>query len=295
MDNVLSHSKVPYSKLLEDPKILLQVARTSRTQTLLRTKIRKEGPQYRVSIEWLNAPRMELLSSENFVLPEGNELDSARAELQKCLARMIAKVPWKGHVTGRDADSVTVNIGANVGINPGDELIVATLDEAKRHPLLNAVVDWRVSRTGRLIVESVDERIAFCKVAEEESSRQIARNQKVIEVLQKPVEISKPLKGRGNRMRDAGETYAASEHDSGTEPAEGSTLSATGEESIETLDKKPRLGKISAGLALGSYSRDYTTSTGTGFTGSSGLFGARLEGQLWVTGELFADLALTSA
>src|SRR4051812_18859164 len=51
-DAVLKQSKLAYSRLLEDPAILAQIARAEKTQTLLRTKISKQGPQYRFTIDW---------------------------------------------------------------------------------------------------------------------------------------------------------------------------------------------------------------------------------------------------
>src|SRR4051812_24670487 len=50
-DAVLKQSKIPYSKLLDDPQILSQIARSEKTQTLLRTRISKQGPQYHFTID----------------------------------------------------------------------------------------------------------------------------------------------------------------------------------------------------------------------------------------------------
>src|SRR6185437_7272426 len=38
-ETVLSHSKLQYAKLIQDPQVLAAIARKSRSQTLLRTKV----------------------------------------------------------------------------------------------------------------------------------------------------------------------------------------------------------------------------------------------------------------
>jgi hypothetical protein len=65
--DVLVHSKLGYQKAIEDKQVLSQLARSTHSQTLIRTHILKEGPQYRVAIEWLHAPKMEPIAVEAMV------------------------------------------------------------------------------------------------------------------------------------------------------------------------------------------------------------------------------------
>src|SRR5579885_2484664 len=187
-DAVLRHSKIPYGRLIDDPQILSQIARSEKAQTILRTKISKQGPQYRFTVDWLHAPHMEVLSSDTFVLDGNAEggLSNVESALEASLGRLFGKLPFQGSVTGRDDSSVTVNMGATAGLHKGDTLIVGTLDDVKKHPLLKTIVDWRFSETGKLEVDSVDEAIAFCKVKEEVPGRQVARYQKILTVQPKP-------------------------------------------------------------------------------------------------------------
>ena len=280
-DALLEKAKLPYTKVIEDNDILGQVARSTRSQSLIRTRITKEGDQYRFKLEWLHSPRMDVMSTDTFVLAEKADLepgqphgedDSAsvarkvglseiKTELQKSLERLIRKVPFLGNVTGRDGEAVTVNIGAASGLRKGDTLVLGTLDEVKRHPLLHAVVDWRFSETGRAEVETVDERIAFCQLRSEPPGRQVARGQKVLQIIQP----EKPALPAQEVARQEAEAARA---------------------------ELPTLGFVSAGPTLGGFARQYSAAAGTGKSGSGFALGARVDGQLWLDRSWFAEVGL---
>jgi hypothetical protein len=265
-DELFDKSKLPYNKVINDPEILAQLARSTRAQTLLRTRIQKEGPNYRFTVDWLHSPKMDVLSSETFSLAEpasGQALASGniKAEMAQALDRLFTKVPFQGQVTGRDNNSVTINLGMSSNIKPGDTIRIATLDEVKKHPLLKEIVEWRLTSVGRLEIESVEEKIAFARIVEEEPGRQITRFQKISQILPKPIADGPAIIDENKLKAD---------------------LLAT---------EQPKLGWIRGGLSPGGFSRQYTTST-TGRTGSNLSFGANAEGELWLNREWFFDLAL---
>lgn len=267
-DNVLSRSKVDYLKLIDDPKILAQVARAGKVESLIRTKIIKDGPKYRFTLEWMQTPQMELIASEHFEIDEKGDppaLGNVKSAMQAGLARLLAHLPFAGHVTGRDGDSVTVNIGSVAGLHPGDTLVVSTIDDVRKHPLLHAIVDWRMSRIGTLSVESVEEAIAFCKVEEEDSRKPIGRHQKITLVIPKQENQNPTPRGRA---------------------AEGAPPTAEDQSASEL----PRNGWVGAGLGLGVADRDYGGGTTGGVTGGGAYFGGSGQGQLWLNSVFFADL-----
>lgn len=259
-DALLSSSKLPYHQILQDPEILGQVARAIRAESLFRTIVRKEGRQYRFTIEWLHAPRMDLLASESFVLeepPAGSEgLGDIETPLQGAMDRLVGKVPFFGQVTGRDNDSVTIDMGRSSGLKRGDVLTVSTLDQVKTHPLLRTVVHWDLAPVGKVEIEEVDEKISFGRVIEEEPALRIAKWQKVSRI-----------------------THA---------PEPETTAGPTGEENVPP--EPPRLGWVSGGLALGNFGRQYSKA-GEGATGGGLLLGPHAEGQLWLTKDWFGELA----
>ncbi|MGK5087814.1 hypothetical protein WDW86_09665 [Bdellovibrionota bacterium FG-2] len=274
-DPILGDAKIPYYKLIDDTDILKQVARKFHVDSLVRTKIQKEGRQYRFTLDWLHAPNMELISTESFVLQDpGNGkvfgLSDIRETLQHAANQMIMRVPFLGHVTGRDGDAVTTNIGASANIYRGDILSIGTLEETKLHPLLKSIVDWRFVETGKLVVEDVEERIAFCRIKEEDPNRKIARYQKVLQAYHAPA----------SARRGA--------------PQEVDDLDAPIKK-----DDSPHMGFGSAGLWLGRFSRTFfvpddaaTGAKADSQSKNSNLIGTKAEAQLWLSRQVFGELGL---
>ncbi len=269
VNSVLSSSKIPYGQLIEDPKILLQASRTLKAETLVRTRVYKENSNYRFQVDWLLAPQMEILSSDTFRLEQpapGKSfgVEELQTRLQQSLDRVIRKIPIQGHVTGRDQDSVTVNLGRSSGIRRGDTLKIGTLEEVKRHPLLKTVVDWRFDPTGEARVESVEDALSFAKILQENDRRPIARYQKIVTIIK-------------------------AEEDSKVEVLTGEEAKA------RELRQSPKNGWFDGTLWIGSFKRDYSSSPTSGKSGSGFLIGAKAEGQLWLTREWFTEMTLAGA
>lgn len=258
-NEIIGNSKIPYYKIIQDHQILAQVSRSTKSHSIIRTKITKSGSSYRFSIDWMHAPSMDIIANETF---DTENVGDVKSSLAAGLQRLIDKIPFKGQVTGRDNDSVTINLGtqSQLGLKSGDVLVISTLDAVKKHPLLKEIVEWKLTPIGKVQVEQVDEAITFCKVIEQEPGRSIARYQKVTQLI--PYVEPKP------------------EMVSTDEPRPGEL-------------NVPSLGYVSGGLLLGSYGRDYSTSnSSTRFSGSGLAYGPRAQGQLWLTKNWFVDWAL---
>lgn len=260
-NEVLERSKLDYKKIIEDNEVLAQMARSTKSQTLLRTKIVKEGPSYKFHMEWLHTPRMDTLAEEKFTL---ENVGDVKQLVRAALVRLIEKIPFKATLTGRDHENVTINIGENENVSPGDEMVVATLEEVKRHPLLHTIVDWRLGETGRVRIESVEHGIAFGKVISETPGREIARYQKVTKIFSSPrKQAADPVE----KMTDEAERHAK-------------------------YLVPPRLGWVSGGAWAGTFGREATTSAGAGRDGGGIFIGGKADGQLWLTREVFAEAGL---
>lgn len=267
-DSVLISSKIPYAKVIDDAEVLAQLARTTRSQTLIRTKIRKEGGNYRFTQEWLHSPKMDLLAVNSFVLAEPGSgramgLGDVKSELQKGLSALLSRVPFQATLTGRDGESVTVNVGANSGIRPGDALAVSTLDEIKTHPITREIVQWRLTPVGKVEIDQVEDAIAFGRVIEEEQGRQLARYQKVVQVFP-AARADKPV-----------------------------VIDEVREEREKLAQELPKVGWISGGPWLGNFSRELTSASRTGQSGAGTVFGARADGQVWLNREWFTEIGLS--
>lgn len=260
----ITNSSLPLHKIIEDSAILAQIARSTRSQSIVRTKVTKNGPNYRFAIDWLHSPQMDVIANETF---DTQNLSDVRTALDAALGRLIEKLPFKGHVTGRDNDSVTVNVGSlsSTRVRVGDTLEIATLDAVKKHPLLKEIVEWKLTPTGQVVVEQVEDSIAFGRVQSEEAGRSISRFQKITQV----IPYSEPKN-----------------------PEAGVVLPGNTESSRETHDH-PRLGWVAASLGFGNFDREYANSAGTTRVGGGGfVINPKADGQLWLTQNWFIDWAL---
>jgi hypothetical protein len=263
-DTILSASKLPYTKVIEDPEILSQLARSTRSESIIRTRIIKEGHKYFFTLDWMHSPTMELMSTVNFNIEESTDTtpfgtDFISEALDANLNKLLGQIPLLGNVTGRDNKSVTINLGYNANIKKGDILVIGTLDEVKKHPLLKSIVDWRLSPVGKVIIEQTEESMSFAKIIEEEPGREIARQQKVTQIQRAPL----------------------------------NTAVQVIDQEAEDLRKKeelPKVGWVGASLILGSYNYQYSSVVPVSNTGGGVDFGAKVEAQIWFTKEWFTDL-----
>ena len=267
VDSLIAKNSLEYKKMINDLEILRAIAKNTQTETLIRTKITHSKNKYQILFEWLHAPKMEILSSLTFELEEPKKGEGFEAEhlaeiFEQNLQELILKVPFLGNLTGRDGKSVTLNIGSRASLKEGDILWVATLDQVKIHPLLHAVVDWKIEETGKIRVDSVEEDLAFCTIIEEVSQRDILPLQKVIH-------IERP------------DVRTAIKH------ATEKTL-----KKIDFRETLPSLGWFSASLPLGGYSRDFSlSSNAASYSGGGFAYGGQADGEVWLTREWFASLS----
>lgn len=272
VDSILSRSQLPYDKAVFDLDILKQAALKTRADSLIRTRVQKLGARYFFKLEWLHAPRMEVLSEVDFDLEEpskggGFEKDLLEPKLQLELSKLVHQIPFFGQVTGRDRQSVTLNIGTEEGLKVGDQIELATIEEARRHPMMNRVVDWKMRPTGRVIVESLEAGMTFCRLVSEEPGFEVTRFQKVIRIDRSARQLEKPEMSGVDQEELRAESYRES--------------------------SRQTLGWASLSLPLGLYSRSYTANSGAVSNQGGGLsYGVVADGQLWLNRSWFLNLRI---
>jgi hypothetical protein len=154
-------------------------------------------------------------------------------------------------------------MGSDTGLERGDTVQIGTIDAVKRHPLLNEIVEWQVTKTGKAVIDQVDEKIAFGHVVSEEAGQLVGREQKVLSVAKQPKEAA---------------------------PSVSETRAST---PAPDLTSPPTYGWVSGALNFGSFGRDYSSLDNTiGESGSGFLFGATGQGEAWFTRNWFADLSI---
>ena len=259
LNEILGESKAKYSDLVMQTEMLKRVAVKYRVENLLRTKVFKESATYRFVIEWVYAPRGDVLASVEFrYVDSGSENGLKNSDLprtiQTHLDELVSKLPFLGQVTGVDGETITVSVGHNQGVKPRDVLTIYTLQSVKRHPILKTIEEWRWQPIGRATIDQVEDSLSFAKVTELEPNQKVIRFQKIREIISAP-----PL-------QDATELKAK---------------------------ELPKLGWIAANIGAGTYAREVGMPNGsTGRTGSGLLANFEIDSQIWLNSRFIAQATL---
>ena len=274
LDSVLGHSSMSYNQLIQSKDLLKKVAQKFKVEGLIRSHVYKEGDTYRIELEWVYAPRGDILAQHEFryVDPKkdaglkGSDLSMA---VERGLDELIAKLPFLGQVTGVDGENITVNVGRNQRIQPKQIFVIYTLKNVKRHPILNTIEEWSWEPVAKAQVQQVEESISFAKVIETEVNHSVIRYEKVREILPAPPE--NPL-----------------------HPT--STLNEQNHPPRES--QRPRIGWLAANVGIGSYSREVGLSqaAGSGGRGGGGLLeNVAIESHLWLNTRWLAEISFSES
>lgn len=189
-ETVWNHSKLPYLKIIQDPKLLAQLAKTTQAESLIRTRVVKKGTHYFFTLDWLHFPKGEQLGNLQFTIDLPDlatpfTLERIAMPIEDHLKQLFLQVPFLGQVIGLEEKRAIVNLGKTQFLNPGDTLTIGTLQEVKRHPLLNKILGWRLQPTAELMVEQVDASLAFCQVKQIQMGQSPLKYQKVLQIQHK--------------------------------------------------------------------------------------------------------------
>lgn len=252
VESVLTGSSLSYSQLIYDPDILRKISRQFKVESIIRTRISKEGETYRFALEWVYAPRGDILSRHEFRFFDPEKEDGVKKGelpnlIENALSQLIQGLPFLGQINGVQGDTILVNMGRNQGVFAKQILSIETIRDIRRHPLERTIEEWRWQRVGRAQITEVEDSISFARVIELEPQQEMMRFQKVREVENPPKETKKP---------------------GGEEP--------------ET-DPLPRIGWVAGNVGAGIYQREVGVSGGAAGRAGSGRMGAfKIEGMAWL-------------
>ena len=258
LSTVFNDSNAKYSDLIQQPEIIKKISLRFKIENLIRTQVSKEGDSYHFQLEWVYAPKGDVLSSVEFRYTDPrNEEGLLQSELPKIIHKglddLIQKLPFLGQVTGIDGDTITISVGRNQNLKPKDFVTLYTLQSLKRHPILKTIEEWQWQPVGRAQVDQVEDSLCFAKVTQLENGQKIMRFQKIKEILPGP-----------------------------PDPKTDDTLKKT--------DDIPRLGWVAANIGVGNYSRDVgLPGNVSGRSGGGFLQRFELDSQVWLNSRFNAQ------
>lgn len=107
------------------------------------------------------------------------DIESLKEQIGRLLTEVVARLPYSGRVLSRDANRVTVNLGARDGIQRNQILNVVQIINAQRHPKFNFLVKSEREIFGKIKILKVDETLSFGMVISERDKGAIQKNSKV--------------------------------------------------------------------------------------------------------------------
>ncbi len=264
LDEVLGSSSRKQAELFDQPEILKKISRKYNVENLIRTRVYKENDSYRFVMDWVYAPKGDVLASSEFrYVDKGKDQGLQGSDLpvaiHKGLDELVRKLPFLGEVTGVEPESITVNMGHGQGVKEHDILTVYSLQSLKRHPLLKTIEEWRWQKVGRVQVDQVEESLSFGKVVELEQGQTLIRFQKIRDIETPPaVEVQK--------------------------------------NAPEAKRDLPRIGWVAGNAGIGNYSRDVGLSNNTsGRTGGGFSENFAIDAQVWLNSRFIAEGSIAAS
>lgn len=257
--------------------------------SIIETKIEKRANGYTIGIKLTLAKSGELFTEENQDLPLDSSAEAVSGATKSLLKTALRRIPFYGTVTGRDGDNVTLDLGNLHGLHGGDTVQISRLDHIRRHPLLKSILDVQLTPVGTVEVTTAEDTIAFGKVKDELSGEKVSPLHKVTAIEARTMEGPKTnyLSGLSSESAMYEEAPANAEEERPRTKRRGPTVDRDG--------NRPQLGYLGLGLFLGGFSSSSSqTSSGTTttFEGSAFSPGVKLQGEVWLTRNWFAELGL---
>lgn len=257
INSILESSKIPYQKLVQDPDVLRQLSKVAKIESLIRTQVTQYGSEYLFILDWIQTPDIHLIATEQFTVPT-LQMELIAETFRQHMQNLLNQVPFVGQVTGRDNEWITVNIGRNAGVRPNDTFLLSTLDDVQKHPISKQIVHWKLSPTGKIIAEQVEESMTFCKILQEDQKEPIAQYQKITQIQHQPDPLLSVL-----------------------------------DEKKEKKESRPQMGWLSVGPSVGSHNWQFSsTSNAISNTGGGINFGAQVNSQLSLSQKWFLNANL---
>jgi curli biogenesis system outer membrane secretion channel CsgG len=95
----------------------------------------------------------------------GKAVEKAIDEAVAFISLQLEKIPWEGTVVLVKDGMVYINRGAREGVEPGQSFIIGTAQQL-RDPDTGELLDTSVERAGKILIESVKEKISIGKAVE---------------------------------------------------------------------------------------------------------------------------------
>lgn len=272
----LSPDENAYAKVAQDQTVHREAAKVTRADTTVLLRTRNVGTNTEMTLEFRDADG-EPLYMESGSVPGYSSMEARWGLIEKLFNTVVKKIPFEGTVTGRTANTITIDLGFR-SLKQGEDLEIARIVSVQRHPLLRTIVGVDYVRVGRARVTTVDKVLSFAEVVEEFPGEFVASGNKVLAARKQSV-LSEPA-----------ETEAPEKTKEKPEARKDDQPKFEDEKLLGDFDRpKARYGHVGLNINYGSLSHSQTSGGTNSEISGSGL-GVNLDGELWVTRHWIAKL-----
>lgn len=253
------------SESLQETEKLLKIASSD---ALLWSLIQKGHSGLKIKIVLFTKDGRPLLVNE---VEDTKNLpfDELKLKLEEAFRNMKKTLPYGGLILSRTAEDVTLNLGAQQGVQVMDELSVIQVLKVNRHPVKNFMVSNEKEIVGKIKITKVEPSISFGKVIFEKEAGFVIAGSKVL--AKDYVSYPNPSVPNSNSQDVA----------FGNKPKEW------------TPANEPQFGKVTAGLTLTNYELAQTmSSSSTNSTNSSFSPGLDLGLEVWINPDWYVDFKI---
>lgn len=265
----LSPDDSGYSRAARNKEVHKEAARLSRADTTAILFSKNIGGSAELTLEFRDSGG-DLLYSESTKVPGYSPMEARWVAIEKIFTAVVKKIPFEGAVTGRTANTLTIDLGLG-SIKQGEELEIARVVSVQRHPLLRTVIGTDYVRVGRAKVTRVDRALSFAVVLEEFPGENISTGNKILSLAR----TSGPMLSVPTEQEvSVRERVGTEEKKKDEDPFEGRLKG--------DFDKtRARYGLVGINLQYGSLSHTRTDTTTVDAAGSG--LGGNLQAELWIT------------
>lgn len=196
------------------------------------------------------------LVQESKTVPKSDSLDDIQKTFSELYDVTRNRLPYDGIILSRTGQNVTISMGRNYSLSPGNQVDVIQILQIKRHPKHHFMVSSEKSIIGKVVLTKVENALSFGRISFEKEPNVIRPTNKVI----------------SQRMI---------KYPNAEELIQDPNFGPSPQEWIHQSD--PQFGKIILWAGIGNYSQTADLQTEGGISGNSPLSPTiKLDSELWL-------------
>ena len=276
--SALKQDEKNYERIAANPEVHAKTARLAGADSTVYMETKHVGEQIRLRMGWRRQGG-SLLFSETENAPAKAGLEEQGLVVEKMADAVIARIPFRGTVTGRTGESITLDLNEQQ-VSVGDKLTISRIVSTKEHPLFKTLVNIDYVTVGTAEITSTDRVLSFAKITAEAEGEEIGVDQKIT-LIDVAGGISAARARRGPMPKTGRESPDWDRLDK-KEKSVADPLDDTEKLSGEFEKTRARYGVLGARLHAGNISHDETLN-GVNTELSAFAMGAGFLGELWIT------------